>query len=92
MQSGCPTMPVASSTSLPIIFDSGIEGGLDILRAFASGANFVMLGRGWHYALAALGPRGPDHLAQVLSADLAANMGQLGTPTLQDLPTPFQLD
>ena len=51
-----------------------------------------MMGRGWHYALAALGPHGPDHLAAILSADLAANMGQLGTPTLRDLPTPFQLE
>ena len=83
---------IRRATSLPIIFDSGIEGGLDILRAFASGANFVMMGRGWHYALAALGPHGPDHLAAILSADLAANMGQLGTPTLRDLPTPFQLE
>lgn len=79
-------------TTLPIIFDSGIEGGLDILRALASGADYVMLGRAWHYALAAIGPEGPDHLAHILQADLVANMGQLGARDLRNLPKPFQMD
>ena len=69
---------IRAATALPLVFDGGIEGGLDILRAFALGADFVMMGRGWHYALAALGPTGPDHLAAILKADLQANMGQLG--------------
>jgi L-lactate dehydrogenase (cytochrome) len=43
---------IRPATDLPLIFDSGIEGGLDILRALALGADFVMLGRAWHYALA----------------------------------------
>ncbi|MEP1586701.1 MAG: alpha-hydroxy acid oxidase [Tateyamaria sp.] len=83
---------IRSATRLPIIFDSGIEGGLDILRALASGADFVMLGRAWHYALAALGASGPDHLAHILKADLESCMGQLGARTLRDLPKPFVLD
>ncbi|MEL6886943.1 MAG: alpha-hydroxy acid oxidase [Pseudomonadota bacterium] len=80
------------ATRLPLIFDSGIEGGLDILRALASGADFVMMGRGWHYALAALGPEGPDHLAHLLREDLKSNMGQIGARTLRDLPKPFVFD
>ena len=63
---------------LPIIFDSGAESGLDILRALDAGADFVMMGRAWHYALAALGPAGIDHFADILGNDLRANMGQLG--------------
>lgn len=69
---------IREATHLPLIFDSGIESGLDILRAVALGADLVMLGRGWHYALAALGPDGPAHLAGILREDLKANMGQLG--------------
>ncbi len=83
---------IRRATALPLIFDSGIEGGLDILRALAMGADFVMLGRGWHYALAALGPEGPDHLAHILKSDLIANMGQLGARNLRDLPKPFTRD
>ena len=65
--------------------DGGIEGGLDVLRAIALGADFVMMGRGWHFALGALGAEGPAHLADILAQDLKANMGQLGTKTLFDV-------
>ena len=60
---------------------------LDILRAMALGADFVMLARPWHYALAALGPTGPEHLTDMLRLDLIANMGQLGTRSLKDVPS-----
>jgi L-lactate dehydrogenase (cytochrome) len=77
---------IRSETRLPIIMDSGIEGGLDILRALALGADFVMLGRAWHYALAALGDAGPPHLVEMLKKDLISNMGQIGARSLADLP------
>lgn len=82
---------IRPETALPLIFDSGIEGSLDILRALACGADFVMLGRAFHYALAALGPAGIDHLIDLLAKDLEANMGQLGARQLSDLPAPFQM-
>jgi L-lactate dehydrogenase (cytochrome) len=82
---------VRAATDLPIIFDSGVESGLDILRALASGADFVMLGRAFHFALAAFGPRGVDHLIELLRRDLTANMGQLGAADLAHLPPPFPL-
>lgn len=77
---------IRAATTLPVIFDSGIEGGLDILRALALGADFVMLGRAWHYALGALGAAGPAHLIDMLTKDMVANMGQLGARRLSDLP------
>lgn len=76
---------IRAATSLPLIFDSGVEGGLDILRAIAQGADFVMLGRPFHYALAALGADGPAHLIDILSRDMAANLGQLGVVRPTDL-------
>lgn len=76
---------IRAATDLPILFDSGIEGGLDILRALALGADFVMLGRAWHYALGALGAAGPAHLQDILVKDMASNMGQLGARRLSDL-------
>lgn len=72
-------------TKLPIIFDSGIEGGLDILRALSSGADFVMMGGAWHYSLGAMGTKGPNHLIDILTKDLIANMGQLGLQGISDL-------
>jgi L-lactate dehydrogenase (cytochrome) len=82
---------IRSATDLPLIFDSGIEGGLDILRAMALGADFIMLGRAFHFALAALGAPGPRHLVEILRQDLIANMGQLGAADLSDLPPPLSL-
>ena len=76
---------IRAATKLPLIVDGGIEGGLDMLRAIALGADFVMMGRAWHYALAALGEKGPEHLIQLLQADLTANMGQLGAKHLTDV-------
>lgn len=80
------TLPaIRAATKLPLIFDSGVTGGLDILRAFALGADFVMLGRAFHYGLGALGPRGAAHVVDILRQDLISNMGQLGAKTLNDL-------
>ncbi|SDI54878.1 alpha-hydroxy acid oxidase [Lutimaribacter saemankumensis] len=77
---------IRAATSLPIIFDSGVGGGLDILRALALGADMVMMGRAWHYALAALGRDGPAHLIEMLKLDIEANMGQIGTRSFDQLP------
>ncbi len=82
---------IRDATQLPLIFDSGVESGLDILRALSLGADFIMLGRAFHIALAALGPKGIDHLIELLRLDLIANMGQLGARNYADLPAPFDL-
>jgi len=80
------------ATTLPLIFDSGIEGGLDVLRAIALGADFVMLGRAWHYALGALDTDGPAHLVDILKKDMVANLGQLGVARPADLRGTAKLD
>ncbi len=82
---------IRAATDLPLIMDSGIEGGLDILRALALGADFVMLGRAFHYAVAALGAAGPAHLIDMLARDMQANMGQIGAHRISDLPAPIEL-
>ncbi len=75
---------IRKACTLPLIIDGGFENGLDILRACALGADFIMLGRAWHYALGALGANGPAHLVDILRADLSANMGQLGVKSLPE--------
>ena len=70
---------------VPVYYCSGIEGGLDVMRALALGAEFVFLGKAWYFALAAFGARGVDHLVHVLRADMEANMSQIGARSLADL-------
>lgn len=73
-----PGIRKAVGPDCPLIFDSGVESGLDVLRALALGADFVMLGRAWHHALGAFGARGAAHLLHILREDMIANMVQLG--------------
>ncbi|MGR3502359.1 alpha-hydroxy acid oxidase [Pseudaestuariivita sp.] len=80
-----PKVRAAVGPDVPIVFDSGVIGGLDICRALAWGADFVMLGRAWHYAVAAFGAKGIDHLNHILRADMQANMSQMGCTRLDQL-------
>lgn len=70
---------------VPVLFDSGVLWGLDILRALSRGADFCLLGRGFLYAVAALGSRGGDHAYSVLKQDLENNMMQMGAKTLEEV-------
>ena len=71
----------------PIIFDSGVSSGLDVMRALALGADFVMLGRAWHYGLGALGAKGPAQVHHILREDMTANMAQIGVEKLNKIQT-----
>ncbi len=73
-----PEIRAAVGPDYPLICDGAVEGGLDVLRMLALGADFTMIGRGWHYALGAFGARGAAHYLHILRDDLATNMVQIG--------------
>lgn len=83
--SALPAIASAVGERAAILFDSGVRGGLDIARALALGADFVLLGRAFMYGVAALGKKGGDHVAQILKDDLKNNMVQLGCRTTAEL-------
>ena len=70
-----------------ILFDSGVRSGLDIIRALALGADFVLLGRAFVYGVAALGKWGGEHAIQILREELSNTMIQMGIETLEEVKT-----
>ena len=81
-----PKIRDAVGPDVPLIYDSGVAWGMDVMRALAKGADFVMVGRAFQFAVAAFGARGIDHLVHILKADIEANMSQLGVEKIARLP------
>ena len=81
-----PHIRAAVGPDVPVIVDGGVRSGLDIARMLALGADFVMIGRPFLYAVAALNDKGGDHAIDLLKAELQMTMAQLGCPTLAELP------
>jgi L-lactate dehydrogenase (cytochrome) len=81
-----PKIREAVGPNVPLIYDSGVAWGIDVMRALAKGADFVMVGRAFQFAVAAFGSRGIDHLVHILKADIEANMSQLGVEKIDQLP------
>ena len=81
-----PMVREAVGPDAPLLVDGGVRSGLDIARMLALGANFVMMGRPFLYAVAALDRLGGDHVMNILKAELQSTMGQLGCRTLDELP------
>jgi len=69
----------------PIIFDSGVRSGSDILRALAFGANFVMLGRPLMYAIGADGARGLRRIINLIKEELSTNLGLVGLTNINEV-------
>ncbi|MEM6804152.1 MAG: alpha-hydroxy acid oxidase, partial [Bacteroidota bacterium] len=80
-----PAIVKAVNGKVPIIFDSGIRTGLDIMKALYLGADFILAGRAFIYGVAALGKYGGDHVAHILMDDLKNNMLQVGASNLEEL-------
>ena len=67
---------------LRILVDSGIRNGLDVVRAIALGADAVMLGRAYVYALAANGEAGVCNLLDLFEKEMRTAMTLTGTRTI----------
>ena len=68
----------AVGPDMTLIYDSGIRSGEDIVKAYAMGADFVMLGRPFSFAIAAGGLAGLDQLTTYLAEETSITLAQLG--------------
>lgn len=76
---------VAAADGLPVLFDSGIRSGADIVKALALGATAVGVGRPYAYGLALGGTDGVVHVLRSLLAELDLTMAIDGYRALADL-------
>ena len=75
----------AALPDTPLLLDSGVRQGTDVLKALALGANAVMIGRPQLHALAVAGMLGVAHMLYTLRAELELAMAQTGCSRLADL-------
>jgi isopentenyl diphosphate isomerase/L-lactate dehydrogenase-like FMN-dependent dehydrogenase len=68
-----------------LFFDSGLRSGEDIIKAYAYGADYVLLGRPFSYAIAANGKAGLDQYAALLASDISVTLAQLGLTEMSDV-------
>jgi L-lactate dehydrogenase (cytochrome) len=76
---------VAACPDIPIIFDSGIRRGTDVLKALALGAKFVLVGRPFAYAASVAGEAGVMRAAEILQQEISRDMALLGVSSLEQL-------
>ena len=80
-----PAIVDAVAKAIPILADSGVRSGVDVLRFLALGADAVMLGRAYAYALAAGGEAGVTRLISLFEAEMRTNMTLMGVKKVADL-------
>jgi 4-hydroxymandelate oxidase len=80
-----PEIVDAVGGKVPILFDSGIRRGADILKALALGANAVCLGRVPRWGLGAYGAEGVQRILEIMQGELAQVMAYTGRPTIASI-------
>jgi L-lactate dehydrogenase (cytochrome) len=77
-----PGIADAVGGRLPVLVDGGVRSGLDVVRMLALGADFVLLGRAWAYALAARGGAGGAHVLKLIEAEMRVAMALTGCTSI----------
>lgn len=82
-----PIVADAVKGDVTLLVDSGIRSGLDVVRMIAQGADAVLLGRAYIYALAAAGEKGVAHLLDLVASEMRVAMTLTGARSIKDIST-----
>lgn len=72
-----------------VLLDGGIRRGTDIVKALATGADAVLLGRATYYGLAAGGEAGVTRALDILALELKRAMALCGARSVRELDSSF---
>ncbi len=73
---------VEASGDTPVLFDSGVRSGTDVVKALALGARAVGIGRPYAWGLALEGAEGAAHVLRCILAEADLLMAVNGMPTI----------
>lgn len=80
-----PAIADAVQGDLTILADSGVRSGLDVVRLLALGADGVLLGRAFVYALAAAGEQGVAHVLDLIASEMKVAMTLTGARAIGEI-------
>jgi len=80
-----PGIADAVGGRMKILVDGGVRSGLDVVKMVALGADFVLLGRAWAYALAAGGQEGVAHVLKLIEAEMRVAMALTGCRSISEV-------
>ncbi|HMC30647.1 MAG TPA: alpha-hydroxy acid oxidase, partial [Candidatus Angelobacter sp.] len=80
-----PRMVEAVGGRIPVLLDSGIRRGTDVLMALALGAKAVFIGRPYVYGLAAGGAQGVERVITILRGELERAMALTGRRSIAEI-------
>ncbi len=80
-----PAIADAVGDELAVLFDSGVRGGADVLKALALGADAVCLGRPYVWGLALEGRQGVETVLKMVLAELDLTMALCGLASLDEI-------
>ena len=80
-----PAIADAVKGDLAILADSGIRSGLDVVRMIALGADTVLLGRAFIYALAVAGGAGVSNLLNLIEKEMRVAMVLTGAKSIAEI-------
>ena len=87
-----PAIAEGVGGQLAVLFDSGVRGGADVLKALALGADAVCLGRPYVWGLALDGQAGVETVLKMVLAELDLTMALCGLTKLEELGEDTILD
>ena len=69
----------------PVMLDSGVRRGTDVIKALSLGASCVFIGRPFNYAAAVAGAAGVDHAIDLMRQEVSRDMALMGVTSLDQL-------
>jgi lactate 2-monooxygenase len=87
-----PAVRVAVGRDFPVLMDSGVRRGSDILKAVALGADCVLIGRPYIWGLAVGGQPGVEEVIRMIAAETDLSLALVGAHSAAELDQSYIAD